>query len=85
MLEENNIKYQIAELGKVEVGGGGTIAYIALYRRLVQNVQYLALDAVGATVDRCAHRPSRAVVDRSLRLIGDGRHRRPYPPTAYPH
>lgn len=28
MLEENNIKYQFAELGKIEVGGGGTIAYI---------------------------------------------------------
>ena len=28
MLEENNISYQIAELGKVDVGGGGTIAYI---------------------------------------------------------
>ena len=28
MLEEANISYQIAELGKVDVGGGGTIAYI---------------------------------------------------------
>ncbi len=28
LLEENNIKYQLAELGKVDVGGGGTIAYI---------------------------------------------------------
>ena len=28
MLEENNIKYQVSELGKVDVGGGGTIAYI---------------------------------------------------------
>ena len=28
MLEENNISYQIGELGKVDVGGGGTIAYI---------------------------------------------------------
>jgi len=28
MLEANNISYQIAELGKVDVGGGGTIAYI---------------------------------------------------------
>ena len=28
MLEENSIKYQIAELGKVDIGGGGTIAYI---------------------------------------------------------
>ena len=28
LLEENNIKYQITELGKVDVGGGGTIAYI---------------------------------------------------------
>ena len=28
LLEENNIKYQIAELGKVDIGGGGTIAYI---------------------------------------------------------
>ena len=28
ILETNNIKYQITELGKVDVGGGGTIAYI---------------------------------------------------------
>ena len=28
MLEKNEIKYQIAELGKVDIGGGGTIAYI---------------------------------------------------------
>lgn len=28
IFEENNIRYQIAELGKVDVGGGGTIAYI---------------------------------------------------------
>ncbi len=28
IFEENEIKYQIAELGKVDVGGGGTIAYI---------------------------------------------------------
>ena len=28
MLERNNIQYQIAELGRVDVGGGGTIAYI---------------------------------------------------------
>ena len=28
MLEEAGISYQIAELGKVDVGGGGTIAYI---------------------------------------------------------
>ena len=28
MLEENWIKFQIAELGKVDIGGGGTIAYI---------------------------------------------------------
>lgn len=28
MLENNNIPYQIGELGKVDVGGGGTIAYI---------------------------------------------------------
>ena len=28
VLETNNIKYQVAELGKVDVGGGGTIAYI---------------------------------------------------------
>lgn len=28
ILERNNIKYQIAELGKVDIGGGGTIAYI---------------------------------------------------------
>ena len=28
MLEQNQIPYQIGELGKVDVGGGGTIAYI---------------------------------------------------------
>ena len=28
LFETNNIKYQVAELGKVDVGGGGTIAYI---------------------------------------------------------
>ena len=28
VLEKNEIKYQVAELGKVDVGGGGTIAYI---------------------------------------------------------
>ncbi len=28
LLESNNIKYQVSELGKVDVGGGGTIAYI---------------------------------------------------------
>ena len=28
LLEENKIKYQVAELGKVDIGGGGTIAYI---------------------------------------------------------
>ena len=28
LLESNNIKYQVAEMGKVDVGGGGTIAYI---------------------------------------------------------
>ena len=28
MLEENWIKFQVAELGKVDIGGGGTIAYI---------------------------------------------------------
>ena len=28
VLENSDIKYQIAELGKVDVGGGGTIAYI---------------------------------------------------------
>ena len=28
VLEKNNIKYQVVELGKVDVGGGGTIAYI---------------------------------------------------------
>ena len=28
MLEKNNIKYQLTELGKVDIGGGGTIAYI---------------------------------------------------------
>ena len=28
LLEKNYIRYQIAELGKVDIGGGGTIAYI---------------------------------------------------------
>ena len=28
LLEKNNIKYQVAEMGRVDVGGGGTIAYI---------------------------------------------------------
>ena len=28
ILERNDIKYQIAELGKVDIGGGGSIAYI---------------------------------------------------------
>ena len=28
MLEENNIHYQFSELGKIDIGGGGTIAYI---------------------------------------------------------
>ena len=28
IFEENDIRYQITELGKVDVGGGGTIAYI---------------------------------------------------------
>ena len=28
LLNKNDIKYQVAELGKVDIGGGGTIAYI---------------------------------------------------------
>lgn len=28
IFESNNIKYQVSELGKVDIGGGGTIAYI---------------------------------------------------------
>ena len=28
IMDENNVNYQMAELGKVDVGGGGTIAYI---------------------------------------------------------
>ena len=28
MLDKNEIKYQLTELGKVDIGGGGTIAYI---------------------------------------------------------
>ena len=28
IFEEENIKYEVAELGKVDIGGGGTIAYI---------------------------------------------------------
>ena len=32
VMESNNVTYQTAELGKVDLGGGGTIAYImALY------------------------------------------------------
>lgn len=27
-MDEGNVAYQFAELGKVDVGGGGTIAYI---------------------------------------------------------
>lgn len=29
LLDENNVSYQMAELGKVDQGGGGTIAYLA--------------------------------------------------------
>lgn len=28
IFERNNIKYEVAELGKIDIGGGGTIAYI---------------------------------------------------------
>ena len=28
IFEEANIKYEVAELGRVDIGGGGTIAYI---------------------------------------------------------
>ena len=28
IFEENNIKYQVSEMGKIGIGGGGTIAYI---------------------------------------------------------
>ena len=28
LFEKNNIKYQVSELGRVDLGGGGTIAYI---------------------------------------------------------
>ena len=28
ILEDNSVSFQTAELGKVDVGGGGTIAYI---------------------------------------------------------
>ena len=32
IMDENNVHYQTAELGRVDLGGGGTIAYIlALY------------------------------------------------------
>lgn len=32
IMDDNNVRFQISELGKVDVGGGGTIAYImALY------------------------------------------------------
>ena len=29
LLDDNTVKYQMAELGKVDQGGGGTIAYLA--------------------------------------------------------
>ena len=29
LLDNSNVKYQMAELGKVDQGGGGTIAYLA--------------------------------------------------------
>ena len=28
MMDKHNVHYQLAELGKVDLGGGGTIAYI---------------------------------------------------------
>ena len=28
LLEKNNVMWQVGELGKVDMGGGGTIAYI---------------------------------------------------------
>ena len=28
VMDDNNVQFQTAELGKVDVGGGGTIAYI---------------------------------------------------------
>ena len=28
MMDENGVSYQLAELGRVDLGGGGTIAYI---------------------------------------------------------
>ena len=28
IMDNNNVHYQLAELGKVDLGGGGTIAYI---------------------------------------------------------
>ena len=32
MMDDHNVAFQTAELGKIDVGGGGTIAYItALY------------------------------------------------------
>ena len=32
VLDDNNIAFQISELGKVDIGGGGTIAYILANR-----------------------------------------------------
>ncbi|NLB62398.1 MAG: aminopeptidase, partial [Clostridiales bacterium] len=29
IMDDNNVRFQTAELGKVDVGGGGTIAYIS--------------------------------------------------------
>ena len=37
IMDDNNVNYQMAELGKVDVGGGGTIAYIlSLYGRATE-------------------------------------------------
>ena len=30
-MDSNNVKYQMSEMGKVDVGGGGTIAKFAAY------------------------------------------------------
>jgi len=55
IMEENNVSYQTAELGRVDVGGGGTIAYIcALYGMEVidSGVAVLGMHAPWETISK---------------------------------